>query len=231
MNVKIIIVRDTASPALAELAKLVEDQAGILGAAGHRLVRDTAQHVRQWGLSHPNKLGGPRTNYWSGIAEKINPADTLEVAGKSATVTLGGPTMPGLMRAFGDVTITPGTKTPGAKYLALPARSESYGKRPGEFNNLVVFWGKNGPAGLMEAPATKTTLVPARQNKKGETVPAHYSRGQVTGGLVMFWFAKSVTQPQDRSLLPTAEEWSESATAGAREHAEQFLRRLNGGAA
>ena len=54
---RIIIARDTATPAYAALAKEVEDKTGILRAMGHRVVRDTSRHVMEWGLSpHPNKL-------------------------------------------------------------------------------------------------------------------------------------------------------------------------------
>lgn len=230
MNVKIAIVRDTATPALKQVAQMVEYGTALLGAAGHRVVRDTSAHVRKWGLEHPNKLGGRRTNFWSGIADKINPADALEVSGRTATISLGGPDMPGLTRAFGDVTIVPGTKTPGAKYLAIPARAEAYGVRPREMDNLVVFWGKNGPAGLKQVDAQAVTVVKAHQ-RKGAAISSYVKPGAVSGGLVMYWFATSVTQPQDRTLLPSVDEWSESATAGAEDYAVQQLRKIKGGAA
>lgn len=224
MTVSVTVERDTASPALAALAGLVENSTAIVGAMGHRLVRDTSAHVAQWGLSHPNKLGGKRTNYWAGIAAKINPADTMEVSGHRAVITLGGNAMPGLMRAFGPVTIVPGTKTPGVKYIPLPARSESYGMRPREFGAaLMVFWkGPGQPGGLAQAVAT-TRQKSTKKGAKGST----YFRP----GLVFYWFTKSVTQPQDRSLLPSEEEWSASANAGGHDYAVQQLNKITGGAA
>jgi hypothetical protein len=218
VTLAITIERDTATPALAAAAQMVEDGSAIVGAMGRRVIRDTSKHVADWGLSHPNKLGGRRTNYWAGIAAKINSGDCLEVSGNSATVTLGGETMPGLMRAFGPVTIVPGTKTPGVKYIPLPARPEAYGMRPREFGTaLMVFWGKSGPAGLAQK-------VPFKSNLKTKATVYR-------PGLVMYWFKTEVTQPQDRTLLPTEAQWSQSANAAGQEYAEQQFKKISGGAA
>jgi hypothetical protein len=48
-------------------------------------------------------------------------------------------------------------------------------------------------------------------------------------GLVMYWFVKSVTQPQDRSLLPSNEEWSESANTAGEEYAKAEFAKVKGG--
>ena len=125
--------------------------------------------------------------------------------------------MPGLMRAFGPITIVPGTKTPGAKYLALPARSEAYGMRPREFGDkLMMFWGKAGPAGLALKVATTRT----KTTKKGAKGSTYYRPG-----LVEYWFSETVTQPQDRTLLPSEEEWSESTHAGAEDWIDLQLKK------
>ena len=223
MNLRITIETDTATPAARQALDMLEDKGPLVGAMGHRVIRDTSAHVARWGLSHPNKLGGRRTNYWAGIAAKINPGDCLEVSANTATVTLGGPDMPGLMRAFGDITIVPGTKTPGVKYIPLPARSEAYGVKPREFGGaLVLFWkGKGQVGGLAEAvPVTRT------KNTKGGSKGSTYYRP----GLVMYWFVDQVTQRQDRSLLPSEQEWSDSANAAAREWLDIEVAKINGGA-
>lgn len=221
MNIRILIECDTATPILAQVAQMVENNSGMFAAAGHRLVRDTSQHVRQWGLSHANKLGGKRTNYWGHIAEKINPAETLAVAADSATVTLGGDDMPGLMRAFGDVTILPGTKTAGAKYIPLAARSEVYGLRPREVPGLVLFWKGKGQVGGLAEGVSQTRTKNTKRGAKGSTY--------LVPGLVMYWFAESVTQPQDRTLLPSDEDWSESVNTGAKEYVGIQLKKIMGG--
>ena len=217
MNVRITVTADTATPAVRQLVDALTNQVPILTAMGHRLVRDTSRHVSEWGLGHPNKLGGRRTNFWTGIAAKINPGECLDVDAHGATMSIGGPDMPGLSRAFGDVTIKPGTKTPGAKYIPIPARAEAYGMRPREMNNLVVFWGKNGPAGLKEVDHQAVTVVGDYKKKKGQSVSGYTKAGAVSGGLVMFWFATEVHQPQDRTILPSEEAWSQSANDAAGE--------------
>jgi hypothetical protein len=221
MDLRISIAVDTATPQMASLMESFSGREELHGAMGHRVVRDTSRHVGLWGLSHPNKLGGRRTNYWAGIAGRITP-ETLDVSEANATMTLGGDDMPGITRAFGEVTITAGTKTPGVKYLALPARSESYGMKPREMPGLVLFWGKGGPGGLAEGvPQTRT-----RDTKKGAKGSTY-----LVPGLVMFWFTDSVTQPQDRSLLPSDEDWTESATEGAKEFVDAAIAKSRGGAA
>lgn len=222
MTLRLSIEKDTATPAMQRALAMLADKGPLVGAMGRRLIRDTSNHVRAWGASHPNKLGGRRTNYWSGIAAKINPAETLEVNGHTATVTLGGPDMPGLMRAFGEITITPGTKTPGVKYLALPARSETYGHRPGEFD-LMLFWKGKGQVGGL---AQKIAVTRTRNSKRGAKGTEYFRPG-----LVYYWFAESVTQPQDRSLLPSEAEWSDSVNSAATDWVTAQLKKIKGGAA
>jgi hypothetical protein len=222
MNLRISILQDTAGPALRQVMEIPEEREKICGAAGHRLIRDVSRHVNLWGQSHPNKLGGRRTNYWSGIAAKINPNDCLQTTNAGATVTLGGPEMPGLMRAMGDITIVPGTKTPGVKYIPIPARSEAYGMRPREFGGqLMLFWkGKGAIGGLAQA----TPVERKKNTKKGAKGSTYYRPG-----LVFYWFAESVTQPQDRSLLPSDEELANSINAGAAEYAGLRFNQIKGG--
>jgi hypothetical protein len=216
MELRIHIALDTASPMLVEKERRLTNRARLHADMGRAVVEMTSRHVGEWGLSHPNKLGGTRTNYWAGVAAAINPDETLEVSEANATMTLGGDSMAGITRAFGAVTILPGTKTAGVKYLAIPARSEAYGLRPREIPNLVLFWGKGGPAGLKQVDQQKVSIVAAGKRHKG-----YVRKGKVTGGLVMFWFAKSATVPQDRSLLPSEEEWTEAATAAATDYLER----------
>lgn len=219
MNIS--IVTDTATPALEQTLGMLKNQGPLYRAMGRRLIRDTSAHVRQWGLAHPNKLGGRRTNYWAGIAAKINPHDCLDVSNDSAAVTLGGPEMPGLMRAFGDITIVPGTKTAGVKYIPIPARAEAYGIRPREISGLVLFWkGKGKVGGLAEGIAATRT----KSTKKGAKGSQYFRPG-----LVMYWFADHVTIPQDRSILPSEQEWSDSANAGASEWVDNQLSKIKGG--
>ena len=124
------------------------------------------------------------------------------------------------MRAMGDITITPGTKTPDVKFIPIPARAESYGMRPGEFGSgLMLFFTKGLPGGLAE----KIAVERKRNTKKGAKGSVYYRPG-----LVYYWFKDQVNQPQDRTLLPSDEEWQASANAGGNEYAVQLFQKIKG---
>jgi len=211
MEYRISIAFDSATPLLeAELA-ICQNSTGLHRAMGLAVVEDTSEHVSEWGLSHPNKLGGRRTNHFAAVAAAINPDEALQVSEESAVMTLGGESQAGLTRAFGEVTITAGTRTAGVKFLAIPARTEAYGLRPRECPVPLAFavLPRGGPC-LVEVDRQKITVVSAPGKK------AYIRKGKESGGGVWYWLRPSVTQPQDRSLLPSEEAWTESATSGAR---------------
>lgn len=91
-----------------------------------------------------------------------------------------------------------------AKFLAIPARTESYGKRPGEFDNLRFILFPSGAGALVERDATKLT----RKGKQGAAV----------GGLVFFWLVKQVHQDPDPSVLPTEDAMLEAAMQNAQSY-------------
>lgn len=100
-------------------------------------------------------------------------------------------------RVFGPVTVRPVRK----KMLAIPMRSESYGKRPGEFNDLFVVRAKQGRVFLAR--------------KDGE------------GRLQFFFLLKaSVVLPQDRGLLPSEVQFGQMAELGARGYLRKQMRSL-----
>jgi hypothetical protein len=211
MEIKVKIALDTASPLLSKLAAGARRKAELNEAMGNRVQSLTRDHLVAYGLGHPNKLGGRRTNYWGRAAQDVMAPEVMSITDANATMTLS---TPGITRAFQDIIVRPGTKTPGVKYLALPARAEAYGLKPREIPGLVLFWfGKGKPGGLAEGvPVTRTH--DTKRGKAGSTY--------LTPGLVMFWFAKQATQPQDRSLLPSDEAWSQAASTGAADFVQKL---------
>ncbi|MEO7933208.1 MAG: hypothetical protein ABIT76_08635 [Chthoniobacterales bacterium] len=100
---------------------------------------------------------------------------------------------PGLSRAFRDVTITP-TKS---KALTIPIAAVAYGRRAGEFAGLFLYKGKTGNAFLALQEDGKLKL--------------------------LYLLLRSVTQKQDRSLLPSQEQWSAAAVQGAKKYVREAL--------
>ena len=98
-------------------------------------------------------------------------------------------------------------KPVNSKFLTIPARSETYGKRAREFGEtLMVLFGRNGPYALAakadyeRAKKSGTNKGQLQHAKKGETA----THGQ---GGVYFFLVRSVTQPPDPTVLPADEKF------------------------
>lgn len=147
---------------------------------------------QKWFQTLPsNKQGFPTTGFWPAAARATN----FNLLGDGVVVSVS---KQGVRQRYHGGTIKP---TGGRKYLTIPARPEAYGKRAGEFNNLVLAFRREGGQvhafALVEARATTVNLKEKR--RKGATV-SDYARS--TGGGVMFWLVKSVTQKADRNIIP-----------------------------
>lgn len=103
--------------------------------------------------------------------------------------------------------------------LAIPARTESRGKRPREFSNLEVVFFRETMA-LVERQSTDLRIV--KDRRKGREGQLRAQRGQERGSLVMFWLVPFVDQQPDPEVLP-----DESAIMGAvYARIEQHIARL-----
>jgi hypothetical protein len=95
-----------------------------------------------------------------------------------------------------------------AKFLAIPARSEAYGKRPREFDNLRLILFKSGSGALVskEPPSgTRRTRIAGSAREPG---------------LIFFWLVKQAVQEADPTVLPTEEEMLNAAVESAQEYIE-----------
>lgn len=149
-------------------------------------------HFYKLDSQRANQMGGKRTHFYGQAARSV----TQEIVTDGVLFSIN---QVGIRQRLEGGTILPKGSNPktGKKiqYLTIPARAEAYGRRAGEFNNLSVLWGKNGPVALVENYATKV-----RKTKKG------LKSGGETGGLVMYWLVPKVAQKKDPSVLPTNEE-------------------------
>lgn len=147
-----------------------------------------------------NKLGGVRTHFYGDAARSVqNP----QVSQGTASVSINHL---GLAQRFFGGAIRPVT----SKLLAIPARAETHGKTPGEFNDLSFMPTRRGGA-LVQALQVQII----RGKRKGEW------RDETVGGLVMYWLVPEVNQDADPSVLP-----GEKALAGcATDAMDDFLKR------
>ncbi|MEO8204880.1 MAG: hypothetical protein ABI615_01775 [Chthoniobacterales bacterium] len=189
MNLRISI-KDSATPRLASLIATLSGpgRSDLNRAAGAQLQVVTASHVAV--------LAATRHT----TAERLGATPTNffasaaeKVAQASAlTADSSGATLtinhPGFIRAFRSVKIVPRT----ARSLAIPIHAISYGHRAAAlWDRLALF-------------------IP-----KGKRVICAKLGGVITP---LYILCKSVTMKQDRSLLPSDEEFQEAAIAGAKSY-------------
>jgi len=161
----------------------------------------------------PNKMGWASSGFWAKCARATNwtpSADGVDVNVDELGARqrlLGGEIHP----------------TAGHKYLTIPARAEAYGKRAGEFDDLHVAFGRNGPYALVQNISQLVSF--GRKRKDGSRT---LTPGDEIGGLVMFWLVKSVHQDADPDVIPSDEEIIDTAMATIASAVSRFLdRRAN----
>ena len=182
-----IDINDNATPAIKELiAKAKPERLNqVVGRAG---VNCTRNRLRAWNDTHPNQLGGKRTNFGAAAARSTS----FEVRADGPVIGIG---KVGVRQRFQGGFIRPVK----AKYISVPACAEAHGKTPREFSNLRFGFAENKWGNLMPALLkAEATLI--KKRKKG------YAPTGSVGGEVMFWLTKRVYQPADPSILPTQEE-------------------------
>jgi hypothetical protein len=157
---------------------------------GTSLHRSIGSYAEQITRQHLTVLAGTRHD----TARRLGASPTGHLARAAESVTSRGTqdaaivtvVSPGISRAFGDLTITPKS----GKFLTIPATAESYGRRARTFGDLrVAFFGRG-----------RMALV----------------RPDANGGRdeVLYWLKKKVIQRQDRSLLPSDQDFAAAAVQG-----------------
>lgn len=188
-------ISDLAGPAVGRMRQAM-DQSRIAAPIGAAVKKLFQMHL----LGNPsNRQGWPSTGFWAGAARSTSYA----VVRDGALVSVA---KQGVRQRYVGGEIHPVK----ASYLTLPARAEAYGKRAGEFDNLVVAWrregGKSVPWALVEAPSQSVAFGRRRKDNSRKV-----TEGSEVGGAVYFWLVKSVTQKGDRSVLPSDEEITNTA--------------------
>lgn len=169
----------------------------------NRLANDSAHHQTA------DSLGANRTGLYT---EAARGTQNPELRSDGVAISINQRAL--AQRFFGG-TIKPTT----GKFLTIPARTEAYGHRAREFDNLVPIIFRGGQSGaLVERDATVV-----RGGARG--AGAGRSKGQGIGGGVFFWLVKRVVQRADPSVLPSAEEMIRPALSAASDYIERLWER------
>lgn len=205
--ITIWINTDSVRSQLAQLASLARHPRPVLKAATGAVRKTLQEHFRERDKTS-NKLGGKRTHFWMDV---YNSTQIGEVTDTRGTVIIWEPRF--AQKVYGG-TITAGKGTSSAtgrptKYLAIPARSEAYGRRPSALKGIemhVVQCGPMGGAALVVKTASKT---------KSSFLD-----------LVMYWLVRKVTQKKDPEALPSSQVMQDAAVRSA----ESYIRARFGAA-
>ena len=197
MNLRITI-SDTAAPGLRELQKTLNgtNSRNLHNAMGVEVQRLTYDHVR--GLAGSRHETANRL----GAAPSGHLAQAADkiIQSSALNCTTNGATLtinhPGMVRALRDVMIRPRE----AKSLAIPVDAIAYNRRPRQlWDSLHLF-------------------IPKGKN----VIAMSAGKNQIR---ILYVLVRSVTQRQDRTLLPSNEEFNEAAAEGAKQFLKTPLRK------
>lgn len=187
-----IKIEDTATPFLARVrGAITGERRDFFRYVSTSIGETTREHVRAIApLRHKTAraLGASPTRHLTRAAAAI------EGQFSDTGATLVFPRVSGLSRAFRDFNLRP--VTPGIRFLTIPASARAYGKRAREFSGLkfeMVTADFNGRTALRRA------LV-------------------FPDGAIAYFLVKRAFIPQDRTLLPSDQDFATAAEIGARDY-------------
>jgi hypothetical protein len=158
------------------------------------LTRNYLTAIAQSRHATATSLGASPSGHWAQAAEKTSGSADSD----AAKITIA---QPGIGRALHDVTIIP---TGGKKYLTIPAVAAAYAKRAPTVPDLVPI--------IRTIGGTRRAVALGKKSSVKGVPPT-----------IWYWLVKSVTQKQDRSLLPSDEQYRLAALEGAREYLDKLL--------
>jgi hypothetical protein len=181
---------------------------------GRKVSRAVITHFQTYSASHPNKLGGRRTNYVASMGDATT--YTADSNGAKISVSQEG----ARLRIEGG-TITPKKR----KYLTIPAIAEAYGKRASEFNNITFLYRREGgsvrPWAIAEEKSSPTYGTRAAGFGASGPVRSRVAVGTRYGrnhGRVLFFLVRSANIPANRNLLLSDDQIMQAALDATRSY-------------
>ena len=220
---------DRATPFLRQIGEALAspEMRRVFGRATVPVIKD---NFRALEASSRSTLG--HSGYWDQAAQSVQQpqiqTDGLSIGVSKAGVGLhyfGGTVRPGknASRATGRPT----------KYLTIPARSEAYAKRAGEFSNLKILFGKGRrPVALVEADNAPSYETHLQTSRSGVVRRVRLQKPpEKSGGIIMFWLVKQATIRANRNVVPSTEAMTTPAFQAVISYLKRAAERETGGAA
>jgi hypothetical protein len=157
----------------------------VIGRSVNNTVRE---HLFSLNSARPNKLGGRRTNFYTGAARGTQ----FKVVSDSEIVL--SINQVGIAQRYYGGTIKPKS----SKFLTIPVHPAAHGKRAREFDLEVVFGVNGQPVALATKKVSESRT---RQSKSGKITRTNVTRF----GEIYYRLVRSVTQAADPNVLPKTE--------------------------
>jgi hypothetical protein len=193
----------------------LKDRRFLHQAMGDRVAALTSAHFYTRSTTHANPFGAPSSRFWAKAGDKVTAQSSLRADDQAAVLTIQHP---GVRRAFEDVAITPSA---GKQWLTIPLIAAAYNRRAYRVKGLF-------------RPLKKGASAIGYRMKGNRRVPVFdaadrmHVLAQRAGGTLVHWYAlvRSVLQKQDRSILPSDEEFQAAALRGAVDYMDQLRVRM-----
>ncbi len=204
-----ILTKDLATPELNRLDQLIKSGAASR-VAGRAAVQAIKSHLFAFNDSHPNKLGGPRTNFYGQMARSTN------ASSENVNKVLISIAHVGARQRYEGGTIRP---VNGGVYLTIAATAEAYGRRAREMSNLKFGFAQDSNGWMRPALIEQVGNVIRGRNKCKRVGKA---KGAATlSGKVMFWLIREAHQVGDTTILPQPIELAQIAAESIRKLLER----------
>jgi len=192
-----IDVSDSGSRVVQRILALLTNRTEMNEAISKKAQALTREHLRSISLTHRNKLGAPSSGHWGKAVDKT----TAQFDATSATVTIAHE---GIGRSMHDVDIYPGA---GKKAITIPLIAQAYNLR------AAAIWESEG------------LVIAGSKNAKGKSVAVAGKRLEGGGFQAWYLLVPHVHQKQDRTLLPSDEEYTQNAKEAALSYVGLILSR------
>ena len=203
---------NTATPALETLRTTLKKREGFHKKLAGTLEDVTRDHIRSAATTRhktATRLSASPTGYLTRLAETTE----THSDNQGVVIRISGAIF---RRVLGPVVVQPVQR----KWLAIPARADAYGRRPGEFSNLRFVKFSETLAALVDGGITSGYKSRA-QKKKPKKAKPHKPRALKRDDKIAFWLKKKTTLPQDRELIPSEQKHTAAAELAAREFIQE----------